>query len=403
MRDMLPADMALFRHVEGVFRDCCLKWGYREVKTPTVEYMHLFTSTGTLTPGMLGKVYSFLDWDGWSGERVVLRPDCTIPVARLYIESSQGRSSPAKLFYVTNVFAFEETGRESRERWQCGAEFLGGRAPGTDAELVALALEVARLLGLYGAEVRLSHVGVLRALLRQLALTEEEESEVLDRVLDGNVEALSRLSSQKSELGGALSLLLGQSGGSRGSLKNLRSLCGAGMKELARELDDFVALVDVLEAVGCPYRVDMGSARGFEYYTGATFQFMCRGRRIGAGGRYDALVPMMGGGDVSACGFALYLDCLMPLLQAGVGQVPSWKGIYITLAGDPASLKAAFGVARVLREAGFVADVDLSGGGKTGWDWRLDVQPSSFTLKNSKGESFSVASVAELLRLLEAR
>ena len=83
MKDLSAADMAVFRLVEGAFRECCLSWGYREVRTPTIEYLHLFTSAGTLTPGMLGRVYSFLDWDGWSGERVVLRPDGTIPVARL--------------------------------------------------------------------------------------------------------------------------------------------------------------------------------------------------------------------------------------------------------------------------------------------------------------------------------
>ncbi len=86
-RDLSPAEMSRFRLIEGAFRDCCLAGGYREVRTPTLEYLHLFTSTGTLTPGTLGKVYSFLDWDGWSGERVVLRPDATIPVARAYVEA----------------------------------------------------------------------------------------------------------------------------------------------------------------------------------------------------------------------------------------------------------------------------------------------------------------------------
>jgi len=60
MRDLSPEEMKKFRLIEGAFRDSCLKWGYEEVKTPTLEYLHLFTSTGTLTPAMLGRVYSFL-------------------------------------------------------------------------------------------------------------------------------------------------------------------------------------------------------------------------------------------------------------------------------------------------------------------------------------------------------
>src|SRR4030065_2169999 len=104
-QDLSPEDMRRFRLIESIFRDSCLKWGYEEVRTPTLEYLHLFTSTGTLTPSRLRKVYSFLDWDGWSGERVVLRPDVTIPVARYYIENV--KSQLAKLFYVANVFIFE--------------------------------------------------------------------------------------------------------------------------------------------------------------------------------------------------------------------------------------------------------------------------------------------------------
>ena len=88
-KDLTPDDMRAFRLVEDTFRDCCIGWGYDEIRTPTIEYLYLFTSAGTLTPNMLGKVYSFLDWDGWSGERVVLKPDGTIPTARYYIDNSK--------------------------------------------------------------------------------------------------------------------------------------------------------------------------------------------------------------------------------------------------------------------------------------------------------------------------
>src|SRR3972149_3012736 len=101
-RDLSPEEMGVFCNIESTFRGCCLNWGYKEVRTPTIEYLHLFTSAGMLTPDMLGRVYSFLDWDGWSGERVVLRPDGTIPVARLYIDSMQDKGL-ARLFYVANI------------------------------------------------------------------------------------------------------------------------------------------------------------------------------------------------------------------------------------------------------------------------------------------------------------
>jgi histidyl-tRNA synthetase len=88
MRDLLPAEMRAFRRVEDAFRAAASRWGYEEIRTPTIETYSLFTAAGALTPQMLSRVYSFLDWDGWSGERVVLRPDSTIPVARAVTEAA---------------------------------------------------------------------------------------------------------------------------------------------------------------------------------------------------------------------------------------------------------------------------------------------------------------------------
>lgn len=401
--DMLPDDMAKFRHIEDVFRDSCLKWGYQEVKTPTLEYMHLFTSTGTLTTSRLGRVYSFLDWDGWSGERVVLRPDCTIPVARMYIDSKTGRKDPAKLFYVMSVFAFEETGSESREKWQCGAEFLGGMSPLADAELMSIAVEVVRHLGLGNLEVRLSHVGVLRELLKSLALGEEEERETLDQVLDGNTEAIARIKGMNGDIAKLISLLFDHKSSSVGLLKNCRSMCGQGLAAVGKALDDFIALAEVLDAVGCLYQIDMGSARGFEYYTGVTFQLSCGNKRIGAGGRYDALVPLMDGGAVPASGFALYVDRIAPLMQAGAGLQSPWKGILIETGQSTEAVKASFDIAHDLREAGYVADVGLPDQRPNRWSWKLSVHPPTYVLTGPDGKNHKAGSASEVLSILGGR
>jgi len=223
--------MRRFRFIEEAFRSCCLKWGYGEIKTPTLEYLHLFTSTGTLTPSMLGKVYSFLDWDGWSGERVVLRPDGTIPVARLYIDSMEGKGL-AKLFYVTNLFIFEETGKETRERWQGGVELIGAGSPLADVELVLLALEVLKRVGVEDVVLKLSHMGLIRGLLLKLGLSPEEQAKIFDQILDGGVGVLAGLKSGKPELDKVLSLLLDLKGKSSGFLKNFKLLFTQSLPEL---------------------------------------------------------------------------------------------------------------------------------------------------------------------------
>jgi histidyl-tRNA synthetase len=199
--------MNQFRYIESVFRERCQKWGYEEVRTPTLEYLHLFTSTGTLTPSRLGKVYSFLDWDGWSGERIVLRPDGTIPVARLYIDSMKGQEL-ARLFYVTNVFSYEQTGAKTREKWQCGAELMGSDSWIADVELMLLALEILQIMSLANIKLKLSHAGVIKAYLACLGIDSEEQGKLFDQILDGNTGALDNIKLNKSELSGSLPSLL---------------------------------------------------------------------------------------------------------------------------------------------------------------------------------------------------
>jgi histidyl-tRNA synthetase len=389
--------MRAFRLIEGTFRDCCLKWGYQEVRTPTLEYLHLFTSAGTLTPSMLGKVYSFLDWDGWSGERVVLRPDGTIPAARLYIDT-MAEKGLAKLFYVTNIFIFEETGEKTRERWQCGVELIGEGSPLADAELISLSLEVLKKLGLEGIELRLSHAGLIKALLVKLGLSPEEQQEVLDQILDGNAEALARIGLSNPEL---KDLLLNLKGQSSVFLKNFKALFARHLPESQPHLDDFINTVDLLGALGCDYQIDITSAAGFEYYTGVIFQLFNGKQKIGGGGRYDTLIPSMGGKDIPASGFALYFDRLMNLVK--ISDRPPPRIILVRLESEKV-LKAAFSAASRLRETGYIAELSLGGQEPAELGWILDVRSKSpqFALRDkAKSSRVEAQSISEILTSLE--
>jgi len=403
-KDLSPEEMRGFRMIEGVFRDCCLKWGYEEVRTPTLEYLHLFTSTGTLTPSRLGKVYSFLDWDGWSGERVVLRPDGTIPIARLYIDT-MAEKDLAKLFYVTNIFIFEETGKETRERWQCGAELIGAGSTVADVELVLLALEVLKKLGLEHIELRLSHAGLLRALLIKLGLGPEEQTKVLDQILDGDVEVLAKGKLGRPELARALTPLLDLKGKSSGFLKNMKAIFAQDLPEFEPFLNDFINITDLLETLGCPYQIDITSGRGFEYYTGVIFQLFAGEEHIGGGGRYDALIPLMGDRDIPASGFALYLDRLMNLVKpATLAKLPAQR---ILIKAEPKAtdvLKEAFSLANCLHEAGYAAEVHLGGQEPASLRWTLDVQGKAppFVLTDQLNHKrFELKTADEVIKLLQ--
>ncbi len=401
MRDLSPAEMTVFRLVEGISRDICAGWGYQEVRTPTIEHLHLFTSAGTLTPGMLGKVYSFLDWDGWSGERVVLRPDSTIPVARLYTESKED-GGLARLFYATNIFIFEEAGEKTRERWQCGAELIGAGAAMADTELIALSLEVLKKLGLKGVELRLSHAGLIKALLERLGLSPDEQNKMFDRILDGDAEALAEVSRESPEVGNTLRPFLSLKGQSPGFLRNQRDLLAQSMPEVRPHLDDFLKAVALLDELGVKYQINIASGAGFEYYTGIIFQLFIGKEKVGGGGRYDALIPSMGGGDVPASGFALYLDRLMNLVKPEVFVKTVPERVLVRVKSDGAT-KEAFKAAADLRGAGYIAELDLNGQ-KTDARWMLEVRseaPKFTMVDNIKSKRVDFQTFNEVLKQLE--
>ncbi|MFC2003304.1 ATP phosphoribosyltransferase regulatory subunit [Chloroflexota bacterium] len=399
-RDVSSPEMARFRLIEGAFRDCCLRWGYGEVRTPTLEYLHLFTSTGTLTPGMLGRVYSFLDWDGWSGERVVLRPDGTIPVARFYIDAMQEKGQ-AKLFYVTNVFIFEETGKETRERWQCGAELIGAGSAIADVELMTMALEVLNRLGVRGVELRLSHAGLIRALLVKLGLSPREQDRIFDQILNGDMKTLAGIKPRGHELDGDLTMLLDLKGKSSGLIKNLKAVATREMPELEPAIDNFIDVVELVEALGYDYQIDIASGRGFEYYTGVIFQLFIGEEKIGGGGRYDALIPVLGGRNIPASGFALYVDRLMSLIASEALAESSAQRILVKVEASVA--KEGFRIVGDLHEAGYVAELDLGGKELTNLRWTLDVRSKAplFVLTDLvKQRKFELPAASEILAIL---
>ncbi|MEA3442799.1 MAG: ATP phosphoribosyltransferase regulatory subunit [Chloroflexota bacterium] len=399
MQDLLPEDMLRFRHIQSVFRNCCLKWGYKEVRTPTIEYLHLFTATGTLTPGKLRTVYSFLDWDGWSGERVVLKPDGTIPVARLYIDNLSEHES-ARLFYVTNIFAFEETGKKKRERWQYGAEFLGAGKFAADAEIILLAQDVVHKLGLKNVELRLSHAGLVKALIEELKLSPLEEAKLANCILDGNWQALAEVKTNRLELNSLLANILDLKGKSGNFLQNIRALTQQASPKFKSALDNFTNIAGLLDSLDCNYQIDIRAISGFEYYTGICFQLLCGEEKICGGGRYDALIPLMGGKNIPACGFALYADSIMELLPMEIRGESE-----ILIKGEKLTTEVVttcFTLAQSLREAGHIVELGLTKQEEQDYHWVISVSGKKLlALKDGKQhQERNASSLAEILSII---
>ncbi len=300
MRDLGPTEMARFRQIERTFLEAAAAGGYAEIRTPTIEPLHLYTAAGTLSPQALDRVYSFLDWDGWSGERVVLRPDATVAVARWYGE--QGAGAEQRVSYVQPVYRFAAEG--DREVWQCGVELFGASAATADAELLLLARNTLAALGIGEVTCDLAHAGLVRAAFASAGLSATEQLEAYDRMLEGDAGVTADLVATHPQGAAALRVLSEVDGTSVGYVANLRAAMLPVVPDAAAALDELEAAARALEGAGVPFRVRAGTARSFEYYSGLTFSFSAAGRPCVSGGRYDGLAETIGGTAAPGCGWA---------------------------------------------------------------------------------------------------
>lgn len=320
MRDLDPGTMAAFRAVERVFLDVTRRAGYLEIRTPTVEPLHLYTSSGSLSPQLLDRTYSFLDWDGWSGERVVLRPDATVAAARWFVEQVAEGALPdatARLAYVQPVYRFEPDGID-REIWQCGVESFGVAPAEGDAELIRLALRLVAALNIDGVEVEVAHAGLLRAALGAAGLDRRAQVEAYDRLLSGESDVADDLLARYPQGSSALRLLLGVNGDSTAYIANLRATLGQAVPDVTEALAELEAVAAALDELEVPYRVVPATSRNLEYYSGVTFRLLVQDRECVAGGRYDALCAAIGGDAAPASGFGADLLGLAALVPTRV-------------------------------------------------------------------------------------
>ncbi len=224
-------------------------------------------------------------------------------------------------------------------------------------ELLSAGRRVLQRLGIGDVRVRLSHTGVLRALLARAGFTPEEQVERYDRLLDGDLSAVREIEERLPELGAPLHLLVDLTGTDVGYLENIRAAFTGAVPEMGPALDELTLVARALAVLDCPFEIVMTLARDFEYYTGPVFRFVAAdGTALGGGGRYDALVRRPSGEAVPACGFALFMErigALLPAPELGRGGVVYVEPVAVT----PESLGLALTVAEELQEAGFCAEL----------------------------------------------
>lgn len=353
MNDILPEESHLWEFFEDTVRDWLRAYGYRNIRTPVLEQTDLFVrSIGAATDIVEKEMYTFVD--ELNGEKLALRPEGTASCVRAAIEHNLLYSGPQRLWYSGPMFRHErpQKGRY-RQFHQVGVEAIGLPGPDIDAEHLVMCSRLWRILGLKGIELELNTLGdsAARARYRErlVRYLEQHENE-----LDAD--------SRRRMTTNPLRVL---------DSKNpaLRELVAAAPK-LADDLDEtavrtFDELQAMLRDAGIGYRLNPGLVRGLDYYNGAVYEWVSgelgAQNAVCAGGRYDGLIEQIGGKPAPACGFAMGIERLLVLMQAGATAASRAPDVYLVRQGKAAERFGAR-VAETLRDAGLHVLLHCGGG-----------------------------------------
>ncbi|GAB3958285.1 histidine--tRNA ligase [Streptomyces sparsus] len=352
--DLIPPDSADFLAVREAISAPLRRAGYGYVETPGFEQVELFArGVGASTDIVTKEMYT-LTTKG--GDELALRPEGTASVLRAALQANLHRGAlPVKLWYSGSYYRYErpQAGRY-RHFSQVGAEALGAEDPALDAELIILAADAYRSLGLRhfrlllnslgDAECRPAYRAALQDFLRGLDLDEDTRARIDInplRVLDDKRESV-----QAQLVDAPL----------------MRDHLCEGCKSYHEQVRELLIAADV------PFEDDARLVRGLDYYTRTTFEFVHDGlgaqSAVGGGGRYDGLSEMIGGPPLPSVGWALGVDRTVLALRAEGVQpdVPSRTDVFAVPIGEEAR-RALFAVVTELRRHGVAADFAFGGKG----------------------------------------
>ncbi len=345
MHDLLPEDAALWSHIRRSAEAVAHRFGYRPIATPIVEDARVFLRTAGDESDIVQKeVYLFEDR---GNDRLALRPEGTAGVCRAYLEHGMGSwPQPVRLYYFGPFFRYDrpQAGRY-RQLWQFGAEAIGSDSPALDAELIDLQATIYREVGLLNIAPRINSIGT--------AATRARYVEALRTHFSPHLATLSKDSQRRYETN-ILRILDSKEDAGHPAVAGAPSI----LDFLdAADSDHFEAVKAHLDALGIAYEVDPRIVRGLDYYSRTVWEFEPRDATgsqgaVGAGGRYDGLIELLGGPHTPAVGFGAGVDRIA-LNMKTQEVLPSDRTIeVVTIPLGEAGAAAATRAASRLRAAG---------------------------------------------------
>ena len=367
-RDFYPEEMARRNYLFDAWRRVARRFGFVEFDGPPLESLELYTRKSGAE--IVEQLYTFEDK---GGRQVALRPEMTPTLARMMAARASTLPKPIKWFSIPQLFRYERNQRgRLREHFQLNVDIVGAPEVEADAELLAVAIEIQRELGLQQGDVvaRVNDRRVVSAVLAELEIAPETVPAVY-----AGIDKFRKVPPE------AFQQILGDAGVSPDAVAEIQRLCagetdilewcdqrlkeGPGLEaamSLAR-YRQLLAEVDLSDFV----ELDFSIVRGLAYYTGIVFELYDRKgkeRAICGGGRYDDLIQSLGGPRLEALGFGMG-DVVLSLMLEDRGLLPpSPPPIEVAVIPVGRELaSAARKVTAMLRRAGFSADTSFAPAG----------------------------------------
>ncbi len=350
-KDILPGETEKWVHLENLARKFFQSYGFREIRLPVLEKTELFArSIGESTDIVEKEMYTFLDRNR---ESLTLRPEATAGICRAVIEHGlHAQAKILKLFTMGPMFRYErpQKGR-LRQFHQLNAEVFGSHSPGTDAEIIALALDILEAGGAKGLRLEINSLGCpecrpqfreklkefLAGISRELCEDCRRRAERNPlRALDCKKESCQRLYQDAPRIG--------------------EFWCDACRRHFEEVLKD-------LERLGIAYEVNERLVRGLDYYVRTTFEIKAPGLgaqdTVAAGGRYDGLLKALGGPDIPGVGFAIGMERFLLVADLPQDLAPR-VDLFLAALGEEAR-RWVLPLARKFRREGFIVEMDHEG------------------------------------------
>ena len=342
--DILPGEQAYWDYVEQKAVNICQLYGYGRIDTPTFEDTRLFSrSIGEETDIVEKEMYTFADR---GGNKITLRPEGTASVCRAYLEHGmRNLSRPVKLYYIAPIFRYErpQAGRY-RQHYQFGYEAIGDDDPALDAEVIDMAWQFFRSLGLHRLSLNLNSIGCKECRPGYVTALQDY---YIDYAHDMCADCKIRLKRNPLRL-----------------LDCKKPLCQQAANSAPRSTDHlcpqcdthFNRLKKYLELLELPFLIDHRLVRGLDYYTRTVFELQPEAEgsqsSLGGGGRYDDLIEELGGKSTPAVGFAAGMERIILNLKEQNVDIPLLPSpqVFIAYVGDE-SRDEAIKLASALRQA----------------------------------------------------